>query len=460
MTAPAKPRWWLRAAVLLVLVLACAAGWHFWALYDTRRAVAATFAELDAADPGWRIDDCIASRKKLDDAQNSARVIQKAAALMANNMPQATWQAFDAAWADWKHPAAMPFALRELMRTEVSKLPPTAIPLARSLKDFPEGRFTLTIKRDDLHIVVPQVDSTNRVVWWLEMDIALRSLDTSADGALESARAMLNAGRALAEEPFLVSHSVRGGCHSRVLKAVERALAIGEASPESLQVLQEIVAREIGDSDWTAALRGERSLIVRNLELLDEQRMSYRQFQAMYPNAPPTNWRDRITDLIPHSFARYIPDQVRIANQVIEAGKLPLHEQDEAFRRIVPEMPISSLSLATSNMKGMARSHRRSQTHLRTLMVALACERFRLRHKAWPASLELLVEAKLLDAVPLDPNDGKSIRFQTIDKGIVVYGVGADRIDNHGSVQHGYEEPDGTDLGIRLWNTPRRRDAP
>jgi hypothetical protein len=446
---------------LLLLITVGAAGWFFWTLHDTRQAVAAALAELDAADPGWRLDDLLAARKPLADDRNGALVIEKVSALLPV-LPTTFWQAYEPAMEQWKYPAALPPLLRELLRTEAALLPPAALRLARGLKDMPEGRFSLAIRPGDIDTAVSQIDHTSRVVHWLQIDVALRSLDATADGALESCRAMLNAGRALAEEPFLVSHAVRCRGHFHVLESLERALAQGEASEASLKSLQNLLTREIGDSDWSAALRGERAFVVRTLQILDEQKMSLRQFNARYSPAVP-NWRDYITDRLPHSFARYIPAQARAATKMIEAAKLPLHEQDAAIAPILEEVkgqPNVSLMLHPKNMPLIAQSHRRSQTQLRAMVVALACERYRLAKKAWPDSLESLVAAKLLDAVPLDPNDGQPLRYRRAEKGIVVYGVGADRGDNQGIVRHGHEEPAGSDLGIRLRDTPRRGGGP
>ena len=60
---------------------------------------------------------------------------------------------------------------------------------------------------------------------------------------------------------------------------------------------------------------------------------------------------------------------------------------------------------------------------MRCMVVALACERYRLNHseKTWPASLEELVKAKLLDAVPVDPMDNQPLRYRRTKEGIVVY---------------------------------------
>ena len=63
---------------------------------------------------------------------------------------------------------------------------------------------------------------------------------------------------------------------------------------------------------------------------------------------------------------------------------------------------------------------------LRTAQVALAVERFRCRHEGrLPARLEELVP-DYLTALPHDPLDGKSLRFEVIDSGYAIYTSGVD----------------------------------
>ena len=47
-----------------------------------------------------------------------------------------------------------------------------------------------------------------------------------------------------------------------------------------------------------------------------------------------------------------------------------------------------------------------------------------------------------LPAVPLDPWDGKPLRYKKLDKGYVIYSVGSGRKDNGGSSdpEHGFED--------------------
>jgi hypothetical protein len=90
--------------------------------------------------------------------------------------------------------------------------------------------------------------------------------------------------------------------------------------------------------------------------------------------------------------------------------------------------------------------------------VALAVERYRLRHRDWPASLDRL-KPDLLAEVPLDPFDGKPLRYLKRDGGIVVYSVGRDGEDNGGNLEY-VQDQKGTDIGVQLWAPADRGHPP
>src|SRR5262249_52607948 len=112
-----------------------------------------------------------------------------------------------------------------------------------------------------------------------------------------------------------------------------------------------------------------------------------------------------------------------------------------------------------SGMHTMGKIAVNDQALLRCVQVALAAERFRLRHKRWPNELRDLVPA-FLAAVPLDPHVNRPLRLARREDGIAVYSVGPDRED-HGGVleQDGEGKQEKSDIGLRLWN-PEKRGLP
>ena len=98
----------------------------------------------------------------------------------------------------------------------------------------------------------------------------------------------------------------------------------------------------------------------------------------------------------------------------------------------------------------------------------VAAERYRLRNGRWPAALADIPPV-ILPAVPLDPFDGKPLRYAPRPDGVIVYSVGVDGRDNGGAesgsfpsnelLAHPWLYSHGTDLVFRLYD-PAKRGLP
>jgi len=73
----------------------------------------------------------------------------------------------------------------------------------------------------------------------------------------------------------------------------------------------------------------------------------------------------------------------------------------------------------------------RNIAQLRTARVGLAIQRYRLATGNLPDTLDALVPT-YIDAVPEDPFDGRTLRYEKLETGFVVYSVGEDRRDDGG----------------------------
>jgi hypothetical protein len=72
-----------------------------------------------------------------------------------------------------------------------------------------------------------------------------------------------------------------------------------------------------------------------------------------------------------------------------------------------------------------------SLAYLRTSIVAIAVERFRVAHGQLPENLNEVVP-QFLSAVPTDPFDGQPLRYHRLAKGYVIYSIGSDGHDDGG----------------------------
>jgi hypothetical protein len=162
---------------------------------------------------------------------------------------------------------------------------------------------------------------------------------------------------------------------------------------------------------------------------------------------------------------KHYPGHLHRMNRMMKAAKLPLHERGPKLAEIVKEGRDSGNAVSRLLMPALdkvEKADRRNQMYLRTMVVALACERYRIQHEAkrWPDTLDDLVKAKLLSAIPLDPMDNQPLRYRRTADGIVVYSIGFDAKDDQGNVQRDRWPDTGVDLGFRLWNPDQRRLAP
>ncbi len=72
-----------------------------------------------------------------------------------------------------------------------------------------------------------------------------------------------------------------------------------------------------------------------------------------------------------------------------------------------------------------------SQAFSGMVTTALAVERFRLDRGRLPGQLQELTP-QFLEAIPMDPFDGAPLRYRRLDRGYVIYSVGADGHDDRG----------------------------
>jgi hypothetical protein len=102
----------------------------------------------------------------------------------------------------------------------------------------------------------------------------------------------------------------------------------------------------------------------------------------------------------------------------------------------------------------------RTHAQTRCALVAVAAERYRRAHGNWPASVDALVEDKLLKQAPTDPYDGARLRYRVREGSVVIYSVAQDREDNGGKFDGKSGLTKGTDIGFTLWDVSQRRLLP
>jgi hypothetical protein len=473
-TSPPRRRWLRRAVVAGLLLLAAVVGWGFYLNSVWDRELGEAIAEADRDDPDWHLMDIEAARPVLPDAENSSAQIAR-----AKRAKPAKWLIWyfspGTAGADvvLDDPEGFSRSLEEVppqvrldaeqervLRSEM-KRGAAAVAEARKIADLPRGRNPITWKPDYVSSLLPWSQESRDTVGFLRYDVMLRCQDGDLEGAIRSARASFNASRSLRDEPFLVSQLIRGATRRISLTDLERILAQGEPPPDALADFQRVLEEDEKDNLFLIAVRGDRGMIDAFLERVQNGEVSHAQMrQALATNSLYSGGEGLSMDLeviaLRGSARHERAETLRRMNCLVEIARLPPEERGREVRAWHASLnegsPLQRKML--SPVLKVNEATRRSHAEMRCAIVLLALERFRQSRRQWPARLEDLTPA-YLDAVPLDPFDGKPIKYARRDDGVTVYTVGRDGEDNGGNVSDNWQAQ-GTDWGFRLWDVNRR----
>ena len=110
--------------------------------------------------------------------------------------------------------------------------------------DHPRGRHELQLGPAVIDTLLPATQAARCVARLLQADAAIRAHDGDVDGAIDSCRALLNTGRSIGDEPFLISQLVRIAIGRTATIAARRVLGQGEPSDASLARLQALILDE------------------------------------------------------------------------------------------------------------------------------------------------------------------------------------------------------------------------
>jgi hypothetical protein len=419
-------------------------------------------AYVNSVDPGWDLKDLEAARAVYPKEKNSAEQVQLANSLLPRNWMK-PYLPGNTLWEN-----SLPYVLPKLARNQRfnprevallrSELRPlsAALAAARPLADMPNGRYAIAWAPDFWSTLLPHVDMVRTQVCCLLQDEAfLRAQDGDTPGALQSVRAMFNAGRSLGDEPILLTMLTRSAVGGIAVAALERVLAQGEARDVDLAAMQTLLELESAAPLLHIGVRGLRAMLHGFLDRLEHdltlaemtKKMGMRQ-QAL----PGLDWFNKAA--YKHAHAALLRHLTQVA-EVSRAQPESWRPQLDQLQERVQEQPWLARAFVSSPwISQMADTTRRGQALLRCAFTGVAVERFRLGANRWPETLDELVP-RYLKEVPRDPYDGQPLRFRRQNAMVVIYSIGKDGADDGGSVAKNPDEP-GSDVGFRLWDVGQR----
>jgi hypothetical protein len=304
----------------------------------------------------------------------------------------------------------------------------------------------------------------------LATDAAIRAQDGDIDGALDSCRAILNVGRSIGDEPFLISTLTRINIGKLAIDSAQRVLGQGEASDAVIEKLQALVLDEISQPLLLFGIRGERATLdelVRRIRDAEIPLSVLGEVAAPGKTVPPVSSWGKLSFDIQRAVG------LEWMHEIVAIEALPVYERPARLTAWEAEMqrvqehhfgPISTYpytavipALQMPAMRKAFDGYANYQCQLRTFVIALAAERHRRKTGQWPASIAA-IDPAILNKPPLDPYSDKPFLLERQDGQFLVHTIGPNLQDDHGAYIPTLW-PDGgfDDVGSEAWDVSLRK---
>jgi hypothetical protein len=427
-------RRWYAIAGFLALLVATPYAVMLISEWLRERELEQIYAELDAEDPHWRWADLIANQPKPPpDEQNAAWQVMKATKLRGKPYV-ATWREA----AKYTN-ARLPSHDVQALRLALNGLGAEFWEEAWKLKDMPEGCLQIPASEIPWEAAGSMFLQYLEVMRPLQYDACLRTSDADLEGAADSCQALVHAAHAIGDCPALMAQLVRVAGQCMAATSLERTLGQGEVSELRLQALQSALAIEAEHNGLYHAWRGERAGV--------HQYYLLERAGKIPPFKDPNNRGDlkgRILEMFPSLNMRGYPNHLRMLNGLIRASRLPEQARLRAFADLEDQAEKSHESRGILGntwddrfLLGIAKEMQKDTARLRCAIVAVAAERYRLQHQAWPSGMDELVKTGLLKKTYTDPFDGQPLRWKKTAEHLIIYSVGPTKLDDGGKL-NGY----------------------
>lgn len=340
-----------------------------------------------------------------------------------------------------------------------------------------KGHYEILWEKNYMTTKLPHGNEVRRVVDLLTLSSVANAQEGKGEAALDNVRGVINASRSVIDEPDVIAFVLRLHCDKQAARLIEEALAQSEPSRESLSSIESLVSEEKDDLDrhFEDTVRFERAALFQLFGLAANGEVDISSMAAG-KSLPPNGW-DYALGLA------YVFPRIRC----IQKSTTEIMTKQVAISRLPPEARADASVALSRDFAREAKAawswekatyllipaidkvvfaHLITRMRLQSASLALACERYRLKHDDWPDIIEDLIP-EYLDKVPQDCFRKAPLNFRRLPDGIVIYSVGPDGEDNGGLIVRGERPPPkergvpaNEDIGFRLWSPKARRQPP
>lgn len=270
----------------------------------------------------------------------------------------------------------------------------------------------------------------------LQRDAWLQVERNRPDQAVLDCRAMLGLSRILGDEPSIETQRLRKNACYTALAELTHVLGCTEPNAGLAELQTELAAEAESPFDRLSIISEfvANDDLYRELDRPDPPDLRTRELGAIYPPYKPTNSEKSNWQNEHRTFPLQRAYLLEVAIRNLGRQSMSWGEKSKQWTTNTPTSndPDEIKPSFSAGIGGTSNWYSPElQAEMRIAVILIACERFRIANGRWPNDLAEIPKS-ILPAVPIDPYDDKPLRIKRNEKGLIVYSVSTDGIDNGG----------------------------
>lgn len=314
-----------------------------------------------------------------------------------------------------------------------------ALQTLRKALNYPHMRMVNWDFENPMNILLPHLSWFREFARLLVVEGKWRKRQGDIDGAIESHLAGLKLARRMGDEPILITFYAQGVIFTLTFFGLREILSDAEASPKSYQaLLVELQAQDI-DRSFVRAIQSERAATIASCDWIRKTPNRHLSDKGIII------WLGGKNTLIAHNelkLLEYYEAMINIARKGTPYDRKEIDRLekrwplDTGYLEMLGGKVVLVWGSFIAKWFMMDISHIFNKAALyhalqRVAQVAIALRLYRQEHRRYPETLQELVP-KYLPHLPIDPYDGKPLRYKRLMNGFKVWSVGYNLKDEGG----------------------------
>jgi hypothetical protein len=306
------------------------------------------------------------------------------------------------------------------------------IALLRRAAALPACRFDSDLMHPDVNVIIPTLNRERNAANVLNLHAREEIARGHVSSAIDDAAAIYGMSRHFGERPLMLSALIGIGIDALGNKTVEEALPAVKSRDELAGLRQEQLP-SLGHV-FQQALRGEESFGVTLYSNMPTSQMEAAEGNASQSQATVVpSFGGGLQGAFLRAFMLDLDDYIKLMANLQDSAGQPYYAVRSQVSQIfgLDRHRGLLLSIVAPSFSRLLQSLAIGEANDACAETAVAMTRYRLDHGMLPSHLGDLVPA-YLDAVPIDPFDGKPLRLAIKNNQWIIYSVGPDRVDDGG----------------------------